>query len=78
MNLLSGASICIGFLLYFLNSLGPGAECFCWGLDFDVEFRSSLLGSRSSQLGLCTVFLKRGLRPLYFLNSLGPGAERFS
>ena len=75
MNLLSGASICIGFLLYFLNSLGPGAECFCWGLDFDVGFRSSLLGSKSSLLRLCTVFLKRGLRPLYFLNRFGPGAK---
>ena len=35
--------------LHFLNSLGPGAECFCWGLDLDVGFRSSLLGSKSAQ-----------------------------
>ena len=63
--------------LYFLKSLGPGAECFCWGLDIDVGFRSSLLGSKSSLLRLYTVFLERGLRPLYFLKSLGPGTECF-
>ena len=57
-NLLSGASICIGFLLYFSNNLGPGAECCCWGLDFDVGFRSLLLGSKSSLLKLCTIFVK--------------------
>ena len=38
-----------------------------------MGFRSSLLASKSSLLGLCTVFLKRGLRPLYFLNRLFVG-----
>ena len=67
MNLLSGASICIGFLLYFLNSLGPGAACFCWGLDIDVGFKSLLLGLKSSLLMLCTVFLKKGPSAPLFL-----------
>ena len=61
MNLLSGASICIGFLLYFLNSLGPGAECFCWGLDIDVGFRSLLLGLNAF-VGVLTSMLGLGLR----------------
>ena len=66
MNLLSGANICIGFLLYFLNSLGPGAECFCWGLDFDVGFRSALLAAYVHQC------FNSFFRPLYFLNRFGP------
>ena len=34
-------------------------------------------GFKVSLLGLCTVFLKRGLRPLYFLNRLGAGLKYF-
>ena len=36
-------------------------------------FKPSMLASKSSLLGLCTVFFKRGLRPLYFLNRLFVG-----